>query len=196
MPVEGETDEEMSVPGEAPAMEASPMEAPPPEVRMSDAERIAALEAEVAELTDRHARAVADLQNYRRRSEERWAERSRATLADSIARSLPVLDDLDRALASVDEEPFGQQWVEGIRLVQQKFHEMLSGVGVEQIESDAAAFDPLVHEAVSFGPGPEGRVIALVRAGYRIEDHVVRPAQVVVGDGSAAAAVSDHAGPR
>ena len=154
------------------------------EVTVPDAERIAELNAEVTELTDRHARAVADLQNYRRRSEERWVERARTILVDLVIRALPVLDDLDRALLSIDEELADHQWVEGIRLVQIKFQEMFTNIGVQEIASEETAFDPLIHEAVSFGPGAEGQVITLVRAGYCIEDHVIRPAQVVVGDGS------------
>ncbi len=148
-----------------------------------DAERIAALEAEVAELTERHARAVADLQNYRRRAEERWTERARAQLATTMARCLPPLDDLNRALDSVDGNLAGDQWVEGIRLVQRKFQEMLAGAGVEEIGGEGEAFDPLVHEAVSSAPGPDGQILALVREGYRIENYVLRPAQVVVGGG-------------
>ena len=173
MPLEGDSAGETS----APAEEAGGDDVP------AAAERIAALEAEVAELTQRHARAVADLQNYRRRTEERWAERARTQLAETIARCLPPLDDLNRALASADDELAGHQWVEGIRLVQRKFGEMLANAGVEKIGSEGEAFDPLVHEAVTFGPGPEGQVVALVREGYRIENYVLRPAQVVVGAG-------------
>ena len=158
-----------------------------------DAERIAALEAEVAELTDRHARAVADLQNFRRRTEERWAERARAQLAETIARCLPPLDDLSRALASVDGVLAEDQWIEGIRLVERKFKEMLAGAGVEKIGGEGDAFDPAVHEAVSSAPGPEGQVVALVREGYRIENYVLRPAQVVVGGGEAGSAEGGRA---
>ena len=151
----------------------------------SDAERIHDLEVDVAELSEAHARAVADLQNYRRRSEERWADRVRATVADAAGRYLPLLDDLDRALGSVDEDVADHQWVEGIRLVRHKFQETLAASGFELIATEGAVFDPIVHEAISYGPGPEGRVIASVRAGYKIDDYVVRPAQVVVGDGTA-----------
>ena len=122
MPLEGDTAGETS----APAEEAGDDDAP------GDAERIAVLEAEVAELTELHARAVADLQNYRRRTEERWKERGRAQLAETIARCLPPLDDLNRALASADDDIAGHQWVEGIRLVQRKFGEMLANAGVEE----------------------------------------------------------------
>lgn len=179
MSIEGDIKEDKVEPVEALLDEDAPAEVP-----KTDAERIAELEVEVTELTDRHVRAVADLQNYRRRSEERWGERARAMLSDLIIRALPVLDDLDRALLSIDEGLADHQWVEGIRLVQLKFQEMLTNVGVQEIASEGTAFDPLIHEAVSFGPGAEGQVIVLVRAGYCIEDHVIRPAQVVVGDGS------------
>ena len=183
MPLEGDTAGETSAPAdEAGAEREAAAEAP------GDAERIAALEAEVAELTERHARAVADLQNYRRRSEERWSERARAQLAETIARCLPPLDDLNRALASIDDGLAGHQWVEGIRLVQRQFQEVLASAGVEEIAGEGASFDPLVHEAVTSVPGPEGQVVALVREGYRIQDYVLRPAQVVVGSGEDAAA--------
>ncbi len=142
------------------------------------------LEAEVAELKDAHARAQADLLNYRRRSEQRWAERARATLADTVRRYIPLLDDLDLALGNVDADLDGHQWVEGIRLVRQKFAETLATAGVEPIATEDAEFDPRVHEAISYAPGPDGRVVAAVRSGYTMQDYVVRPAQVVVGDGS------------
>ena len=151
---------------------------------LTDEERIAHLEAEVAGLRDAHTRAQADLLNYRRRSEQHWAERARTTLADTVRRYLPVLDDLDLALGNVDADLEGHQWVEGIRLVRQKFAETLATAGVEAIPTDGAEFDPRVHEAISYAPGPSGRVVAAVRSGYTMQDYVVRPAQVVVGDGS------------
>ena len=101
-----------------------------------------------------------------------------------MRRYLPLLDDLDLALGNVDADLAGHQWVEGIRLVRQKFGETLAAVGVEGIPTEEAAFDPRVHEAISYAPGPGGRVVAAVRSGYTMQDYVVRPAQVVVGDGS------------
>ncbi len=183
----------MPLEGDSAGEPAAPAEVPGGGDACDDAERIAALEAQVAELTERQARAVADLQNYRRRAEERWAERARVQLAQTIARCLPPLDDLNRALASIDGDLSGHQWIEGIRLVQRKFQEMLANAGVEEIGGEGAEFDPLVHEAVSFGPGPKGQVVALVREGYRIEGYVLRPAQVVVGGGEAGSADGEQA---
>ena len=155
-----------------------------PVAPLSDAEQIVALELEVAELKEAHTRALADHLNYRRRSEQNWTDRARATLADAVSRYLPLLDDLDRAVANVDGEISGHQWVDGIRLVHQKFHETIAGSGLETIATAGRAFDPRVHEAIAFAPGPQGQIIEAVRAGYTIQDHVVRPAQVVVGDGN------------
>ena len=171
------------IPDGAAAGPAEPHAEPPGP--LSDAERIVVLEREVAELKEAHTRALADHLNYRRRSEQHWAERARVTLAAAVSRYLPLLDDLDRAVANVDADIAGEQWVEGIRLVHQKFHEAIAGSGLEAIATGGCAFDPRVHEAIAFAPGPEGQIIAAVRAGYAIQDHVVRPAQVVVGDGSA-----------
>ncbi|MDA1062194.1 MAG: nucleotide exchange factor GrpE, partial [Chloroflexi bacterium] len=159
--------------------------ADPPAAPPTDAERIEALELEVAELKDAQLRALADLLNFRRRSEQNWTERARATLVDAVSRYLPLLDDLDRALANVDADIAGHQWVQGIGLVHQKFHEAIAGSGLAPIETAGLAFDPRVHEAIAFAPGAEGQIMQAVRAGYAIQDHVVRPAQVVVGDGSA-----------
>ena len=153
-----------------------------PAAPLSDAEQIVALELEVAELKEAHTRALADHLNYRRRSEQNWTDRARATLADAVSRYLPLLDDLDRAVANVDGEISGHQWVDGIRLVHQKFHETIAGSGLETIATAGRAFDPRVHEAIAFAPGPQGQIIEAVRAGYTIQGHVVRPAQVVVGD--------------
>ena len=155
-----------------------------PVAPLSDAKQIVALELEVAELKEAHTRALADYLNYRRRSEQHWTERARATLADAVSRYLPLLDDLDRAVANVDGDISGHQWVDGIRLVHQKFHETIAGSGLETIATAGLAFDPRVHEAIAFAPGPQGQIIEAVRAGYAIQDHVVRPAQVVVGDGN------------
>jgi molecular chaperone GrpE len=142
------------------------------------------LEREIEELREAHARAVADYQNFRRRSEQQWEERARATLAGAVRGFLPVLDDLDRAVAALDAEHAGAPWVEGLRMVQHKFRESLAAAGVRELSGKGASFDPAVHEAISFAPGPEGQVVHLVTAGYAIDDYVIRAAQVVVGNGS------------
>lgn len=143
------------------------------------------LAAELAALREQHARAVADYQNLRRRQAEDRVQQARMLEADLVRRYLPVLDDLDRALASVAEEADIREhrWVEGIRMVQRKFEQVLASHGVEEIPADGEPFDPTHHEALGYVPGPEGQVMHLVHRGYRIGDVTVRPAAVMVGNG-------------
>ena len=63
---------------------------------------------------------------------------------------------------------------------------VLEASGVQPIAADGEAFDPAQHEAVTYAPGPEGRVVAVVRAGYTVDGRVIRPAGVVVGNGQEA----------
>jgi molecular chaperone GrpE len=154
---------------------------------------IATLQAELEETRAKFVRAVADYQNLRRRSEEERKEYGRYTLAALVINYLPVLDDLDRALESVPGEIAGHQWVEGVRMVERKFRGVLEASGVREIEADGTAFDPAVHEAISYAPGPAGDVVAVVQTGYTLDGKVVRPAQVVVGSGAGTAAPASGA---
>ncbi|MDP6606497.1 MAG: nucleotide exchange factor GrpE [Dehalococcoidia bacterium] len=150
-----------------------------------DADEAATLEATVEELRAQHARAVADYQNLKRRQAEERREYTRLAQKTLVLNYLPVLDDLSRALDSVGDhnELDGHSWVEGMRMAQRKFLAVLEGSGVQPIEAEGEAFDPELHQAVSFQPGPEGRVVAVVQSGYTIDGLVIRPAVVLVGNG-------------
>ena len=175
--------------GEAASEEVAPDEAasdePAPDETAPDEEQWRQLRAELEELRAQHARAVADYQNLRRRQAEERREHARLTEKALVLSYLPVLDDLNRALDAVaeHEELAEHQWVDGVRMVQRKFLGVLEAGGVEQIEADGCAFDPELHEAVSYQRGPEGRVVAVVQNGYSIDGLVIRPAMVLVGDG-------------
>lgn len=172
---------------------------PPENASTAEAEQpgadVDALQAELEETRGKYMRAVADYQNLRRRSEEERKEYGRYTLAALVINYLPVLDDLDRALESVHEEIAEHQWVEGVRMVERKFRSVLEASGVREIEAEGRSFDPAVHEAISYAPGPTGEVIAVVQTGYTLDGKVVRPAQVVVGSGAPASdgATTDEA---
>lgn len=129
-------------------------------------------------------RAAADYQNYKRRVEEERSETARFAGAALIINLLPMIDDLERALMNVDTHLAGLTWVDGIRLIHRKFQAVLEMTGVQEIEADGETFDPSQHEAVSQGPGEENKVIAVVQKGYKLGDRVIRPAMVVVGDGT------------
>jgi len=128
-------------------------------------------------------RSEADFSNYKRRMEQERGEAHRMANAALIINTLPVLDDLERALASLDSSLAGLTWFDGIRLIYRKLLLVLENAGVRQIEAEGQAFDPRFHEAMMHGPGPEGKVVAEVQRGYKLHDRVLRPAMVVVGKG-------------
>ena len=128
-------------------------------------------------------RSEADFSNYKRRMEQERDEARRMGNAALIINILPVLDDLERALASLDISLAGLTWFDGVRLIYRKLLLVLENAGVRQIEAEGQAFDPRFHEAVMHGPGPEGKVVAEVQRGYKLHDRVLRPAMVVVGKG-------------
>jgi molecular chaperone GrpE len=128
-------------------------------------------------------RAAADFQNYKRRVEQEREDIARLANAALIINLLPVMDDFERALDSVDAHLAGLTWVDGIRLIHRKFQALLEMSGVKEIAADGERFDPNVHEAVMFGEGEDGKVINVVQKGYKLGDRVLRPAMVVVGKG-------------
>jgi len=126
-------------------------------------------------------RAAADYQNLKRRVDQEREDLSRFGNIALLLNFLPLVDDLERALASVDERLAGTTWLDGIRLIQRKFQQLLDVNGVTEIQADGETFDPNIHEAVTFGAGEDGKVISVVQKGYKLGGRVLRPALVVVG---------------
>ena len=105
--------------------------------------------------------------------------------AELLTKLLPILDDLELALANSPDGDVKawEEWRDGITLVLHKFHAILTSVGVSPIPAEGEAFDPNVHEAISHEPSPEhesGQVIAQVRQGYKLGDRVLRASLVRV----------------
>src|SRR3990172_664099 len=111
-------------------------------------------------------------------------ETRRFASAALIMNTLPIMDDLERALMSVDAHLAGLTWLDGIRLIYRKLQLILENAGVSAIEVEGQQFDPRYHEAVMHADGEEGKVLAEVQRGYKLHDRVLRPAMVVVGKGS------------
>ena len=163
---------------------------PPEEAEVADAE-----EPTEAEEGDPLARAIrerdeylalaqrtqADFENYRRRAARDAAAAGARAKGGLVRELLPVVDNLERALASAEEEDSGL--AEGVRLVLTELLAVLERNGVTGFEPEGEQFDPTVHEAVSThqqdGADP-GTVIHVVEKGYSLDDSVIRPARVVV----------------
>ena len=128
-------------------------------------------------------RAQADFINYKRRSEQEKEEISKFANAVLMLNLLPVLDDLERALASIPPKLVGFTWVEGISLIERKLRTSLEAQGLSQIKALSEPFDPELHEAAMHGKGKEGMVVEELQKGYKLHDRVIRPTMVVVGNG-------------
>lgn len=135
------------------------------------------------EFLDVLRRVQADFDNYRKRVAREHAERV-ALAGERIVRELvPLLDDLERALASAADH--GEDSVaDGVRLVHRALQALLEREGLVEIRSEGR-FDPHTQEAVGSAPSPkpEGTVLEVVQRGYRLGNRVVRPARVVVSSG-------------
>jgi molecular chaperone GrpE len=144
-------------------------------------EQVAALEAERDEHLNDLKRVAAEFENYRKRvarDQESLVARAHERLVKEL---LPVLDDLERALAAAEDHEEAQL-EEGVRLVHRSLVEALEKEGVAEIETDGR-FDPHVHEALLSQPDDEkesGAILDVLQKGYRIGDKVIRPARVIV----------------
>src|SRR5580704_10303648 len=152
------------------------------EARLADLDaRLAGLQARLAEAEDQKLRALADLDNLRKRCAAQ-VERAEADARTQVARQwLPVVDNLERALEHAAADP--RTIIEGIQAVRQQALGVLASLGFPRRDDTGAAFDPARHEAVAatYDPRvPPGTVVQVVRPGYGEADHQLRPAQVVV----------------
>ncbi len=160
------------------------------EAPIKEVESIDALKAELEEEKKKAEtylanwqRAAADYQNLKKRVEKERDEYSRLAAAAMVINFLPILDDLERALQSIDVHLAGLTWVDGVRLIYRKFQAALEVAGVREIKAEGETFDPNLHEAVMYGEGEEGKVVSVVQKGYLLGDRVLRPSMVVVGKG-------------
>lgn len=128
-------------------------------------------------------RAQADFINYKRRSEQEREEVTKLANIILVLNLLPILDDLERALASLPPHLSKLSWVDGIKLIENKLWATLEAQGLSPIKALGEPFDPQLHEAVRQDKGKEGIVIEEVQKGYRIDNRVIRPTMVVVGNG-------------
>jgi molecular chaperone GrpE len=158
------------------------------DVAGTEAEDIEALRERAEQNYKNWQRSAADFINYRRRVEEERAELARMTNAALVINVLPVFDDLERAISTVDAHLAGLNWVQGVDAIYRKFGRLLESMGVRPIEAVGKPFDPAEHEAVGRQPGEDGKVLHVVQQGYRLGDRVIRPAMVIVGNGEAAGA--------
>jgi molecular chaperone GrpE len=143
------------------------------------------LKAELATANDKYLRLYAEFDNFRRRTIKEREEARKMEGKDVIVSLLPVLDDFDRALRSMENAADVAPVKEGVELIQGKLKNALTQKGLKAMESIGNPFDPELHEAITNIPAPteewKGKVIDEMEKGYFLNDKVVRFAKVIVG---------------
>jgi molecular chaperone GrpE len=143
-----------------------------------------ALLQDLATQKDLHLRLAADFENFKRRSRQESETRAAAQKESFIAELLPVVDNLERALASGASHD-STQFHQGVEMTLKQLQQLLRQHGVESDEVVGKPFDPHQHEALSQGHDstqPDHTVLTVLQRGYRRGDKVVRPAKVVVNN--------------
>lgn len=140
---------------------------------------------QIAELKDKYLRSVAEFDNYRKRTLKEKAELILNGGEKAISAILPVLDDMERAIANGEKTEDPKVLREGMELIYAKFQKVLEGLGVKKIDTEDADFDTDVHEAVAMVPGmgnnKKGKVLDCIQTGYMLNEKVIRHAKVAVG---------------
>ena len=144
------------------------------------------LKAQVEEQKDRYLRLSAEFDNYRKRTLKERADMLKTANGDTLSGMLPVLDDLERAMQSMEKATDVAAVREGVILIYNKLQELLKNKGIVEIDAMNQVFDTDLHEAITKIPAPtedlKGKVVDVIQKGYKIDTKVIRYAKVVVGE--------------
>lgn len=145
----------------------------------------AAAQEEIEQLKDKYLRSVAEFDNYRKRTLKEKAELILNGSEKAVQAILPVIDDMERAIANAEKTEDVDVLREGMKLIYQKTNKIMESLGVKKIDTENADFDTNFHEAVAMVPGmgddKKGKVLDCVQTGYTLNDKVIRHAKVAVG---------------
>ena len=151
-------------------------------------EQLATARKEAAANYDRYMRAVADLENYRKRIIREKDELRQFAAANVMEDMIPILDNLGLGLAAAKQQTDVKAVADGISLVLEQFKGSLTKHGLKEINPQGQAFDPNLHDCISHQPSAdvaEEKVSQVVRLGYSLNGRLLRPASVVVSSGPA-----------
>jgi molecular chaperone GrpE len=138
------------------------------------------------EFYDKYLRLSAEFDNYRKRTLKERMEFYKTAGEDILTGILPVIDDFERAIKSINDAKDIQPISEGIQLIYNKFKEFLNQKGVKEIEALKQEFNTDLHDALTKMPAPDenlkGKIIDVIQKGYYLNDKVIRHSKVVVGE--------------
>ncbi len=137
------------------------------------------------ELNNKFIRLYSEFDNFRKRSLKEKEDLRKTASKDVIISLLPVLDDFERAMNSLNETEKNDNTIDGIKLIYNKLMTALKNRGMEQIEAIGKEFDTDFHEAITQIPAPKksmkGKVIDEIEKGYLLEGKVIRYSKVIIG---------------
>lgn len=159
--------------------------APAEEKEQTIEEQLEAANSEIANLKDQLLRKIAEFDNYRKRTIKEKTDLILNGGEKTITTVLPVIDDMERAMKNMKDAEDVSAVLEGVELIYKKFMDILAKQGVSIIETKDADFNVDIHNAIAQIPAPtpefKGKVIDCTLTGYKLNDKVIRHAQVVVG---------------
>jgi len=149
-------------------------------------DEIVELGIKLQEITDKYMRLSAEFDNYRKRTLKEKMELTKSAGERILVNVLPVMDNFERALKSVDDSSDIKGIKEGIHLIHTNFKDFMTQQGVKEIETKKLDFDTDLHEAITKIPAPskkmKGKVVDCIEKGYFLNDKVIRFSKVVVGE--------------
>lgn len=151
-----------------------------------------AWETKYKELNEKYMRALADLENMRKRQQKQMLDMHKFGHENAVREILPILDNLERAVAAAPAQPGDElaKFLEGTQMIVQQFFAALDRVHVKPIAALGLAFDPTVHEAIqeiAAAEHPAGTVVHELQKGFVLHDRILRPAKVVISGNQAVA---------
>jgi molecular chaperone GrpE len=149
-------------------------------------EQLEKAELELLDLKDKHIRLQAEFDNYRKRTLKERMELLKTASESLLISILPVIDDFDRAVQTLDKVEEEGHLKDGVLLIYNKFQDFLKQNGVKEIEAKEQPFDTDLHEAITKIPAPtnelKGKIVDVVQKGYYLNDKVIRFSKVVIGE--------------
>jgi molecular chaperone GrpE len=154
-----------------------------PEIEQDVVKALAETKQKADDYLDSWKRTQADFQNYKRRIEQERMDIGKYANQQLILSILPILDDFERAFESITPKLAKTDWVDGVKLIERKLMTTLEAQGLSPIKAVGETFDPNLHEAVMHTKGEDGIVVQEMEKGYKLNDKVIRPSKVAVGNG-------------
>ena len=150
------------------------------------ADELEELGIKLQDINDKYVRLSAEFDNYRKRTLKEKMDLTKSAGEKILINILPVMDNFERALQSIDSAKDIDAVKEGVHLIYSNFKEFVTQNGVKEIETDNRSFDTDIHEAITKIPAPskklKGKVVDCIEKGYFLHDKVIRFAKVVIGE--------------